>query len=307
VDRAPGLVQAVVGDALSLLEDAQRPVDVTLVRQDRPGGLDLDPERPERVRQNVVDLAGDPGPLVQHRDLTLTGPQLLDLSEQGGRLLGLHAIRAPGQAPQQRDDEQQRVAERESDARRPHQDTDLDGHAPDTGDHPAGDQAGLSARRQRCDQAQRDQAGPVGGGAHPAGRGGESQRGWEQPHVPGGRLRLRRPVDRRDRRPRRVLLRLRALVRPAARPLDGEQRRHRRCPHRCPAAHGAGHDADPHPRTGRPRRPAARPDRRRTVRCPHWHPRRATGQRGAGRGGATADSWLVSRPAWWSGCAARRG
>jgi hypothetical protein len=68
------------------------------------------------------------------------------------------------------------------------------------------------------------------------------------------------------------------------------------------------HDyADPLPRTGRPRRPAARPDRRRTVRCPHWHPRRATGQRGAGRGGATADSWLVSRPAWWSGCAARRG
>ena len=34
-------------------QDAQRPVDVTLVRQDRPCRLDLDSERPERVRQKT--------------------------------------------------------------------------------------------------------------------------------------------------------------------------------------------------------------------------------------------------------------
>ena len=40
------------------------PVDVLMVRQQGAGGLDLGAECTERVGEYVVDLAGDPDPLV---------------------------------------------------------------------------------------------------------------------------------------------------------------------------------------------------------------------------------------------------
>ena len=114
----------------------------------------------------------------------------------------------------------------------------------------------------------------------------------------------------------------RALVRPAAQPLDGPRRRARRCPHRCHAADGPGHVADPALglAAGLPGCPPGPPPHRR---CPQRHPRarnRPAGRRPrsspaspgpavglAGGGGRGRIPGPVSRPGGRSGSVGRRG
>jgi hypothetical protein len=97
MDRPAGLGQAVGGHPASLFEELHCPRLVVGVGEDGLGELNLKSERAQRVREHVVDLAGDPGPLVQGRR---PGPLLAQLLRPGGQslcLLGLNTVSAPVQ------------------------------------------------------------------------------------------------------------------------------------------------------------------------------------------------------------------
>jgi len=88
---------------------ASTAVDVPVVGQHRLGRLDLDAQRAERMRQHVVDLACDTGPLIQHVSAALLGPQPLVLRQQGRGLLGLDPVGTPLEAEHRAHRDQQRI------------------------------------------------------------------------------------------------------------------------------------------------------------------------------------------------------
>ena len=102
MDGPAGLGQAVRRHPLSGHEDVNRPVDVLMIGQHRPGRLDLDAKRAEGMREDVVDLAGNAGALAEDVRPAARGQQLLGLGQQRRGLLGLNPAAAhepPDQQP----------------------------------------------------------------------------------------------------------------------------------------------------------------------------------------------------------------
>jgi hypothetical protein len=79
VHRAAGLYQTFCGHPLRVRQQVARLVDIAPVGQHRAGGLNLDGQCAERVREHVVDLAGDAGALVEQIGAPVLGFQLLAL------------------------------------------------------------------------------------------------------------------------------------------------------------------------------------------------------------------------------------
>ena len=178
VHRAAGLGQAVGGHPLGGDQGLDRPVDVPLVGQHRPSRLDLDAERAEGVRQDVVDLAGDAGPLAEHVGPPLLGLQPLVLRQQGRGLFGLDPVGTPLEAEHRAHRDQQRIpghrAETAPGDPSGHPDRDNAGR----GDRDASPQVGFATRPESRDAGEGDQglAAAAGHRGHAAGDGHRSER-----------------------------------------------------------------------------------------------------------------------------------
>ena len=93
-DRPARLGQPLVNEPPGVGEQAQRAVDVVALGQHRLRGLYLDPERAQRVGQDIVDLAGDPRALVQRGGALGLELGPAGLGEQRLGLLGLGPVDA---------------------------------------------------------------------------------------------------------------------------------------------------------------------------------------------------------------------
>jgi hypothetical protein len=172
MNRPAGLGQAFGGHPLGPVQELVRPGDVAPVGQHRPGGLDLDPERAERVREHVVDLAGDAGPLVEEVGPPLLRLQLFALGQQQRRLLGLDAVRAAVAPDHQPGDHERRDPQQDRDAVAEGQAADLEAEHARRGHGQGGPQAGVAARGQRGHERERDHgAAAAPGGGREAGGG----------------------------------------------------------------------------------------------------------------------------------------
>jgi hypothetical protein len=147
-----GLAKPVGGHPLRLVQDLDRPRLVMLVGEHGPGGLDVQRQGAQRVREHVVDLARDPGALAQCRHRRLLLPQLVRLGQQHRRLLGPEPVIAPVEAEQQPGEQGGRVPDESPDVRAPGQRERLEPERAQRRHDPADRQAVGAARRYRGDE-----------------------------------------------------------------------------------------------------------------------------------------------------------
>jgi hypothetical protein len=195
LDGPAGLGQPVIGHPLRLPQGRHRLFLVVPFGQEGPGDLDLQSQGPQRVGQHVVDLAGDPGPLVQRRHPGLLLPQLIGLGQQHGRLLGLHAAGAQVAADDQAEDQAERGSEHDPGPGVGHHGGYLGGGDAEPGDRVPGDRVGVAARGEGGrGREQVEHAAVAGGRGDAAGDDHGGQPAREQGRVPDAQRRP--PVGR---------------------------------------------------------------------------------------------------------------
>lgn len=109
------------------------------------------------MRKQVMDLAGDPGTLVERGDPRLLLAKLFGPGGQRGRLLGLDAVVAPVKTQQQAHEQGGRIPEGYRAAHAAGYADRLDHGDPQPGHDPSGGQADPASRCQGGDEGQGDE------------------------------------------------------------------------------------------------------------------------------------------------------
>ena len=147
LEGATCLGEAFGGGPLGPAEQINGLVDVAPVREHGAGGLYLDAQRPKRVGQDVVNLPGDPVPLVQGGGAALLKAHLLGLGQQCRGLLCLDAVAEDEPAEEKPEDHEQRYPEEVPGINRVGELCTVDGDDPGGGD---------DARRRQAQVVGRD-------------------------------------------------------------------------------------------------------------------------------------------------------
>ncbi len=161
-DGPAGLVEALDGEAAGAFDELAASFDVALVAEEGLGGVELDNQASEGVGEDVVDLPGDAGPLVEHLGAGALGLCSLGLDGDQLCLLGAQEVLVPPQSDQQTADDCQCGTEQgepwfgigyraESEGRQ------------SAGGHPGCPQQGEGAAGQYGDHGWKDQCGTIRG------------------------------------------------------------------------------------------------------------------------------------------------
>ena len=160
--RPPGLGEPVGGHALRLVQQFDGALDVGLVREHRPRRLYLHAQGAEGMGQHVVDLARDAVAFLQGCGPGVLLAQLLSVSQQGGRLLGVGAVNPQETAGKHAEHEDQRVPEHTPGAHAVGQADGGDGDGAGAGDGARGPQAQDGSQPAHGDAGQQAHRAAVG-------------------------------------------------------------------------------------------------------------------------------------------------